>query len=70
MELAPALGPVVGDLGAGHLDQRTSGRRAQRGQLGDLAGRAIDRELDDLGVDVDLLHPVRRQLEQLRQHQL
>ena len=45
-------------------------RRAQVGERGQLARRPVDRVLDDLGAEVDLLHPARRQLEQLGEHQL
>jgi hypothetical protein len=70
MKRAPALIPVVGQLTGGDLDQRAAGRRRQIGQGGQLAGCAIDRVLDDVGADLDLLDPARRQLEQLRQDDL
>ncbi len=53
-----------------HVDERTAGRGPQVGQRGQLARRAVDRVLDHVGGDVDLLDPARRQLEQLGQHQL
>ena len=65
VEFAPALGPVVGDLSRRDLDQRAARRGAQLGQLRQLAGSAVDRVLDDVVRDVDLLDAGGRQLEQL-----
>ena len=70
VELAPALGPVVGDLRGRHLDQRAAGRRAQVGQRGSSPGGAVDRVLDDASPSVDLLDAARRELEQLGEHEL
>ncbi len=69
VEGLPALVPVVGHLARGDLDQRPAGGRAQVGQVGQLAGRAVDGVLDDVAV-LALLHPARRQLEQLGEHEL
>ena len=46
VEVAPAVGPVVGDLGRADLDQAVAGGRLELGQLRQLAGRAVDRVLD------------------------
>ena len=46
-----------------------AGGRAQVGEVGQLAGRAVDRVLDDVAV-LALLHPARRELEQLGEHEL
>src|SRR5205807_2255239 len=71
VERAPALGPVVADLAGAHVDERGAGRRAQVGELGQLAGRAVDGVLDEAGVgQVDLLDARRRQLEQVGQRDL
>ena len=69
MEGLPALVPVVGHLGGDDLDQRVAGGRAQVGQVGQLAGRAVDGVLDDVAV-LALLHPARRELEQLGEDEL
>ena len=69
MEGLPALVPVVGDLARDDLDQRAAGGGAQPGQLGQLARRAVDGVLDDVAV-LALLHPARRELEQLGEHEL
>ena len=53
------------------LDQRVAGRRLDRsGSVGQLAGRAVDRVLDDVAAVVDLLDAAGRELEQLGQHEL
>ena len=70
VERAPALGPVVGDLGGRERDQRAPGRRLEGGQLRQLAGRAVDGVLDHVVTDLGLLHPAGRQLEQLGEHDL
>ena len=46
-----------------------AGGRAQVGQVGQLAGRAVDGVLDDVAL-LALLHPARRELEQLGEHEL
>ena len=63
------VGPVVGDLRRRDLDERGAGGRAQRGQRGQLARRAVDGVLDRLAV-VDLLDPGRRELQQLGERDL
>ncbi len=70
VELAPALGPVVGDLARRDLDERLARGGLEVGQRRQLAGRAVDRVLDDPVTDVDLLDAAGRQLEQLGEHQL
>ena len=69
VEAAPALGPVVGDLGRRDLDERGAGGGAQRGQRGQLARRAVDGVLDRVAA-VDLLDARRRELEQLGERDL
>ena len=66
----PALGPVVGHLRAGDVDQRVTGRGSQRGQRRQLPRRAVDHVLDVAVVELALLQPARRQLEQLGEHRL
>ena len=46
VEVAPAVGPVVGDLGRADLDQALAGGGLEAGELGQLARRAVDRVLD------------------------
>jgi hypothetical protein len=71
VERAPALGPVVADLGRAHVDQCAAGRGAQVGQLGQLAGRAVDGVLDEpLVGELDLLDPRRGEREQLGERHL
>ena len=69
VEVAPAVGPVVGDLGRLDLDQAVAGGRLDVGQLGDLAGRAVDRVLD-VRLTAFLLDPAGDDLDQLGQHPL
>ena len=69
VEGLPALVPVVGHLAGADLDQRPAGGRAQVGQIGQLAGRAVDGVLDDVAV-LALLHPAGRELEQLGEDDL
>ena len=70
VEVAPAVGPVVGDLGRADLDQARR-RRPPRasGSSGSSPGRPVDRVLDPLAAAL-LLDPARRQLEQLGEHAL
>ena len=70
VEGAPALRPVVGDLGRAHLDERVPGGSAHVGQGRDLSGRAVHRVLDHRPAVVDLLHAGGRELEQLSEHEL
>ena len=70
MELPPALGPVIGDLAASNLDQRAGSGRSEVRQLRELTRGAVDGELHDVRVDLGLLEPARRQLQELGQHQL
>ena len=70
VELPPPLRPVVGDLRCAQLDERRACRRPQVGKLRQLARGAEHRVLDDLVAELDLLHPARRQLEQLGEHEL
>ena len=65
VELAPAVGPVVGDLGRDDLDQRAARGRLDVRQVRQLARRAVDRVLDEAVGQIGLLHPARRQLQQL-----
>ena len=58
VEVAPAVGPVVGDLGRGDLDQALADRGLELAQLGQLALAAVDRVLDVAGPAL-LLDPVR-----------
>ena len=46
VEVAPAVGPVVGDLGRADLDQAVTRRRLEVRQARDLARGAVDRVLD------------------------
>ena len=71
VERAPAVGPVVGDLGRDDLDQRAADRRLDVRQVRQLARRAVDRVLNDLAlVELRLLDARRRQRQQLGQHDL
>jgi hypothetical protein len=50
VELPPAVVPVVRDLLRLDLDERLARGGPQRRKRGQLARRAVDRELDDLAV--------------------
>ena len=64
--VAPAVGPVVGDLGGRRPRRaRRRPRASQVGQRRQLARRAVDGVLDDAAVEVDLLDPAGREREQL-----
>ncbi len=54
VELAPALGPVVGDLAAAHAHAHAADLGLAARERGQLAGRAVEGELDP-AVAVDLL---------------
>src|SRR5690606_30931319 len=69
VEVAPAVGPVVGDLGGADLDPAGADRGVDLAQLRQLPLAAVDRVLDVAGAAL-LLDPVRRQHGQLGQHQL
>ena len=58
VEVLPAIGPVVGDLGRDHLDQAVARRDLDLAQLRQLALAAVDRVLDVAGPAL-LLDPVR-----------
>ena len=69
VELAPAVGPVVGHLFGKDLDQRVAGGGAQIRERRQFARRAVERVLDG-GAVIDLLDAAGRQVQQLGQHQL
>ena len=69
VEVLPAVGPVVGDLGRDHLDQAVARRRLDLAQLRQLALAAVDRVLDVAGPAL-LLDPVGRQHGQLGEDDL
>ena len=64
MEVLPAVGPVVGDLGGADLDRALPGRGLDLAQLRQLALAAVDRVLD-IARPALLLDAVRRQDGQL-----
>jgi len=66
MEVAPAFGPVVGDLAGGDADQGAAADGGlKRREAGQLAVGAVEHVLDDAAVEVDLLDPRRREREEL-----
>ena len=69
VEVLPAVGPVVGDLGRDDLDQPVARRRLDLAQLGQLALAAVDRVLD-VARPALLLDPVGRQHGQLGEDDL
>ena len=69
VKLAPAIGPVIGHLGGNHLNRLAADHGIEAAQVGQLTGAAIDRELHPVA-ERGLLHPVRGQHRQLRQHEL
>jgi hypothetical protein len=69
VEALPAVGPVVGDLLAAHDDAGAADIGYALVQRGQLARRPVDRVLDP-ALAVDLLEPLRRQLDQRREHRL
>ena len=70
MELPPPLLPVSGHLLGGDVDERPGRGGPQIGELGELSGRAVHGVLDRPVAAIDLLDSARRELEQLRQHEL
>jgi hypothetical protein len=69
MEVGTAVRPVIGDRGRRDVDEAPAGSRLDLAQLGDLAGRAVDRELDPARPSF-LLEAVGRELQQVRHHRL
>ena len=69
VEVGPAIRPVVRDRGGRDVDEAPPGGRLDLTHVRDLAGRAVDRELDPARPAL-LLEPVRRELEQVRHHRL
>ncbi len=69
VEVAPPIGPVVGDLGRADLDQALAGGRSELGHGRHLSGWPVDRVLDPTLAPL-LLDPSRRQLQQLGEHGL
>ena len=69
VEVLPAVGPVVGDLGGRHRNQGVAGRRLDRAELGQLALGAVDRVLDVAGAPL-LLDAVGGEDRELGQHRL
>ena len=69
VEVGPAIGPVIRNRGGGDVDEAAARRRLELAELRDLAGRAVDRELDPARAAL-LLEPVGGQLEQVRHHPL
>ncbi len=67
---APAHVPVVLQLGGRDVDERVAGRGLEVRQRRDLAGRAVDGELDGARVHVALLEAAGGELGQLREHEL
>jgi hypothetical protein len=64
MELAPALLPVIGDLVCIDLAQHRPEPAAQLRLAWQRLARAVEHVFDRAGVDLDLLHPTRRQREE------
>ena len=69
VEVLPAVGPVVGHLGGGHLDRVLPRLRGDLAEVGQLALGSVDRELDVVGALL-LLEAVRRQRRELGDDQL
>src|SRR5829696_9230977 len=69
VEVAPAVGPVVGNLGRADLDPTAADRGIEVAQLRQLALAAVDRVLDVAGPPL-LLDAVRRQDRQLGQDEV
>ena len=69
MEVAPAICPVVRDLGRGDLDQPIASHRLELRKRGQLPGRAVDRVLDVIAA-VLLLDPAGRQFRELGEDSL
>ena len=69
VEVLPAVGPVVGDLGRADLDQPVPGRGLELAERGQLALGAVDRVLDVAG-PVLLLDAARREHDELGEHPL
>ncbi len=67
MEVAPAVGPVVGDLAGADLDPTLPDRRIDLAEIRQLALAAVDRVLDVAGAAV-LLDPVGGEHGQLGEH--
>ena len=69
VEVPPAVGPVVGNLGRLDLDQAGARGGPQIRQVGQLAGWPVDRVLDVVGAAL-LLDAAGHELDELRQDQL